>query len=190
MGDPVVGDRVVGHAAKVGVEPWFLGGDTGLTRLVSRGARVGVGTPEPLARAAGSDAAAAAALARTAAERPVALWSDVVDDGLTALLLGPAGEAFARGVLGPLAGPGHADLHATLEQFHAHHGRLTVAAAALGVHRNTVRRRLRRVEELTGRSLEDPRDRAELWVATHVINSSDRASGSRPPSGSGGAPRP
>ena len=41
-------------------------------------------------------------------------------------------------------------------------------ARALGVHRNTVRRRLRRVEDLTGRSPATPRGRAELWVAAEI----------------------
>ncbi len=145
------------------------GSGVALTQLVDRGTCVGVGAPEPLSRMAASDATAAAALVRTGPERPVARWNDVVDHGLVALLGGPTGEAFARGVLGPLAEPGHDDLHATMEQFHACHGQLTLVAAALGVHRNTVRRRLRRVEELTGRSLDDPRTRAELWVARQVM---------------------
>lgn len=161
-----------------------------LSRLAARGVRVGVGAPEPLARVAASDATAVAALARTSTARPVARWSDVVDHGLVALLDGPTGEAFARRVLGPLAEPGHDDLHATMEQFHTHHGQLTVVAAALGVHRNTGRRRLRRVEELTGRSLDDPRARAELWVARQLMISAGRASAPRSPSGSGGGPPP
>jgi purine catabolism regulator len=41
-------------------------------------------------------------------------------------------------------------------------------ADALGVHRNTVRRRLRRVEDLTGRSPATARGRAELWVAAEI----------------------
>lgn len=159
------GDAVVVVRA---VEPEHAG-VPGRARLVDRGMRVGVGAPEPLARTAASDASAVAALARTSPERPMAGWDDVVDHGLVALLAGPTGEAFARGVLGPLAGPGHDDLHATLERFHACHGQLTLVAAALGVHRNTVRRRLRRVEELTGRSLDDPRARAELWVAAQIM---------------------
>ncbi|MGW1994879.1 PucR family transcriptional regulator ligand-binding domain-containing protein [Embleya sp. NPDC001921] len=39
------------------------------------------------------------------------------------------------------------------------------AAAAVGVHRHTMRHRLRRIEELTGRRLDDANDRGELWLA-------------------------
>lgn len=39
------------------------------------------------------------------------------------------------------------------------------AAAALGVHRHTLRHRLERVERLTGRRLNDAHDRGELWLA-------------------------
>jgi DNA-binding PucR family transcriptional regulator len=37
-------------------------------------------------------------------------------------------------------------------------------------HRNTVRNRLQRLEELTGRSLEDPRGLAELFVASETVS--------------------
>jgi purine catabolism regulator len=140
------------------------------------GGQAGVGAPEPPGRVADSDATALAALARTTSDRPVARWNDVVDGGVAALLGGPAGEAFARSVLGALA-EGSAEnerLLATLDRFHTHHGRLGDVAASLGVHRNTVRRRLRRVEELTGRSLADARDRVELWVAAEVLRSASR----------------
>ncbi|WP_434976477.1 helix-turn-helix domain-containing protein [Streptomyces puniciscabiei] len=44
------------------------------------------------------------------------------------------------------------------------------AAARLSpCHRNTVRHRLRRLEELTGRSLQDPRAVAEISVALHAL---------------------
>nr|WP_181796441.1 PucR family transcriptional regulator [Streptomyces sp. WELS2] len=39
------------------------------------------------------------------------------------------------------------------------------AAADLGVHRHTLRYRMRRVEEILGRSLDDPDVRMELWLA-------------------------
>ncbi len=44
-------------------------------------------------------------------------------------------------------------------------GNLEAAARALGVHRNTLRSRLRKAERLSGRSLSDPRARLELWLA-------------------------
>jgi purine catabolism regulator len=38
----------------------------------------------------------------------------------------------------------------------------------LGVHRHTLRYRMKRVEDLLGRPLDDPDLRAELWVALAV----------------------
>jgi purine catabolism regulator len=35
------------------------------------------------------------------------------------------------------------------------------------VHRHTLRKRIRRVEELLGRDLDSPGVRAELWLALH-----------------------
>jgi purine catabolism regulator len=44
-------------------------------------------------------------------------------------------------------------------------GRWGDAADALGVHRHTLRHRVRRIERLTGRDLTRARDRVELWLA-------------------------
>ena len=44
-------------------------------------------------------------------------------------------------------------------------GRWAEAAASLGVHRHTLRYRMRKVEELTGRNPADAADRLELWLA-------------------------
>ncbi len=84
-------------------------------------------------------------------------------------------------VLGPLAlsasGAPPADrigadelssLRATLRALLEHHGQRTPTAARLGVHRNTLRDRVHRIEELTGRSLDDPDARAELWLALRI----------------------
>ncbi|OIJ99375.1 transcriptional regulator, Fis family protein [Streptomyces sp. MUSC 14] len=60
-------------------------------------------------------------------------------------------------------------LLATLEQWYAAGGSAADAARQLYCHRNTVRYRLRRLEELTGRSLQDPRAVAELSVALHAL---------------------
>ncbi|HUR03444.1 MAG TPA: helix-turn-helix domain-containing protein, partial [Nonomuraea sp.] len=39
------------------------------------------------------------------------------------------------------------------------------AAQRLGIHRHTLRYRMKRVTELLGRDLDDPGVRAELWIA-------------------------
>ena len=49
------------------------------------------------------------------------------------------------------------------------HPGLAEAAASLGVHRNTVAYRLRRIEELTGWSLADPDLRFPLALALRLV---------------------
>ncbi|HEX7308918.1 PucR family transcriptional regulator [Lentzea sp.] len=73
----------------------------------------------------------------------------------------PAG--FAAAVLRPL----DAETRATLRVWLAHHGAWDPAAAELGVHRHTVRNRVRRAEQALGRPLDSPGVRAELWLALH-----------------------
>ncbi|MEU9118839.1 helix-turn-helix domain-containing protein [Streptomyces sp. NPDC048506] len=57
----------------------------------------------------------------------------------------------------------------TLECWFAAAGSAADAAVLLYCHRNTVRYRLNRLEELTGRSLRDPRAVADLAVALHAL---------------------
>jgi hypothetical protein len=58
----------------------------------------------------------------------------------------------------------------TLRVFFAAGGSAAEAAKTLFCHRNTVRNRLQRLEELTGRSLEDPRGLAELFLASEAVS--------------------
>lgn len=84
------------------------------------------------------------------------------------LLADDAVRAFADGMLRPLHehdATGRGDLVASLRAWLAHHGQWDAAAADLGVHRHTLRYRMRRVEEILGRSLDDPDVRMELWLA-------------------------
>ncbi|WP_425314610.1 PucR family transcriptional regulator [Streptomyces bicolor] len=57
----------------------------------------------------------------------------------------------------------------TLEHWYAAAGSATDAARSLFVHPNTVRYRLRRVEELVGRSLSDPRAAADIGAALLAV---------------------
>ncbi|MFH9954526.1 PucR family transcriptional regulator [Streptomyces roseolus] len=66
----------------------------------------------------------------------------------------------------------------TLEQWFASGGSADTAAASLFVHPNTVRYRLRRVEELTGRLLSDPRTTADIGAALQAVGGT-RGLGSR-----------
>lgn len=56
-------------------------------------------------------------------------------------------------------------LVASLESFLEHHGVWEASARSLGIHRHTLRYRMERVEDLTGRSLASPQARVELWLA-------------------------
>ena len=79
-----------------------------------------------------------------------------------------AGNAFALAVLGPVLELPGADrdlLLTTLRSWFAHDASASAVAAQLYVHRNTVRYRLRRIEELTGLSLADPTGIGRLHVA-------------------------
>jgi hypothetical protein len=88
-----------------------------------------------------------------------------------AVLLASAPDAaamVAQAVLGPvLALPAvECDiLLGTLRMWFGEQGATSVAAAKLHVHRNTVRYRLRRLEDLTGRNLSQPTGIAELHLA-------------------------
>ncbi|MFF6786239.1 PucR family transcriptional regulator ligand-binding domain-containing protein [Streptomyces sp. NPDC012510] len=84
------------------------------------------------------------------------------------LLGDDAVRAFADSLLRPLRehdATGRGDLVASLRAWLSRHGQWDAAAADLGVHRHTLRYRMRRVEEIIGRSLDDPDVRMELWLA-------------------------
>ncbi|GAQ55980.1 PucR family transcriptional regulator [Streptomyces acidiscabies] len=84
------------------------------------------------------------------------------------LLADDAVRAFSDGLLRALHehdATGRGDLVASLRAWLSRHGQWDSAAADLGVHRHTLRYRMRRVEEILGRSLDDPDVRMELWLA-------------------------
>ncbi|HEY3241348.1 MAG TPA: helix-turn-helix domain-containing protein [Acidimicrobiia bacterium] len=97
------------------------------------------------------------------------------DHPVRALLASDAGTGWrtARIVLEPvlaLDAEARTLLLETLRVWFAAGGSAAEAAKALYCHRNTVRNRLQRLEELTGRSLEDPRGLAELFMASEAVS--------------------
>jgi DNA-binding PucR family transcriptional regulator len=93
---------------------------------------------------------------------------DVAAGSVLSLLADDAVRAFADGLLRKLYehdAHGRGDLVASLRAWLSRHGQWDAAAADLGVHRHTLRYRMRRVEEILGRSLDDPDVRMELWLA-------------------------
>jgi purine catabolism regulator len=77
-------------------------------------------------------------------------------------------RAFADSMLAPLDAydtEHGGELQASLRAFLQHNARWETAAAELFVHRHTLRYRMRKVEELTGRDLSSSFDRMEFWLA-------------------------
>jgi purine catabolism regulator len=77
-------------------------------------------------------------------------------------------RAFAESMLAPLDAydrDHHGELLPSLHAFLQHNARWESAAAELFVHRHTLRYRMRKVEELTGRDLGSSFDRMEFWLA-------------------------
>jgi purine catabolism regulator len=76
---------------------------------------------------------------------------------------------YCDSVLGPLENGGNGEygdeLMRSLEIFIEQNGQWERAARELFCHRHTLRYRIRRIEELTGRDLSNARDRIEFWLA-------------------------
>ena len=75
---------------------------------------------------------------------------------------------FCDSILAPIEdseGAYGGELMRSLEAFIECNGQWERAAKALFCHRHTLRYRIRRVEELTGRSLDSARDRIDFWLA-------------------------
>ncbi|MGO4461294.1 PucR family transcriptional regulator, partial [Streptomyces sp. M-16] len=123
------------------------------------GWRLGVSAPAAPAGLGTAGAQARRALERAEAARtPLARHAE---PGLAGLV----GEAEARAHAEALLGPLSPALRDTLRGWLAHHGSWDRTAAALGVHRNTVRQRIARAAGLLGVDLDDPDTRMELWFA-------------------------
>jgi purine catabolism regulator len=75
---------------------------------------------------------------------------------------------FCDSLLGPIEhGEGHygGELMRSLEAFIECNGQWEAAARRLYCHRHTLRYRIRKIQELTGRDLSSARDRIEFWLA-------------------------
>ncbi|MFF1304779.1 PucR family transcriptional regulator [Streptomyces sp. NPDC058307] len=130
---------------------------------------VGVSAPAgPIAAAAAYRQAEQALSVARRRGRVYVGQEQLADGSVLPLLADDAVRAFADGLLRPLYehdATGRGDLVASLRAWLSRHGQWDAAAADLGVHRHTLRYRMRRVEEILGRSLDDPDVRMELWLA-------------------------
>ncbi|MEV0233705.1 PucR family transcriptional regulator [Nonomuraea sp. NPDC050786] len=96
----------------------------------------------------------------------VVRFGELAGQGLLGLLDRTAVQAFAAALLSPLTAYGSKpDLVGSLRAYLDSNGHWDAAAQRLGVHRHTLRYRMKRVTELLGRDLDDPGVRAELWLA-------------------------
>ncbi|MFD3697082.1 PucR family transcriptional regulator [Streptomyces sp. NPDC058646] len=144
------------------------------------GWRLGVSAPAAPDALPAADAQARRALERAEAARTPLAWHAA--PGFAGLV----GEAEARAHAAALLAPLSPVLRDTLRGWLAHHGGWDRSAAALGVHRNTVRQRVARCAELLGRDLDDPDIRMELWFA--LRREEPPAGGPGPDPGSGARP--
>jgi PucR family transcriptional regulator, purine catabolism regulatory protein len=94
------------------------------------------------------------------------------DLGAYRLLMGsqPHGvlESFVRSVIGPLLdrdAERGSELLPSVRAFVEAGGRWEEGAAALGVHRHTLRYRIKQAQDLITRDLSSPEDRMEIWLA-------------------------
>ncbi len=140
----------------------------------------GLSRPVPL-----GDVALGLEQARIAARGDTRRFTDFTELGALGVLLGGRGPAELRVLAAPLDPlEGDADLVATLEAFLRCNGHLETAAAQLGVHRHTMRNRMRRIRDALGDDLESAGARAQLWLAvnaTRVV--ADRRAGQDPSRG-------
>ncbi|MGQ4462718.1 PucR family transcriptional regulator [Streptomyces violaceoruber] len=149
------------EAARPAAEP-LAGGDE--ESLV-----VGVSAPSgPIAASAAYKQAQQALSVARRRGRVCVEHEHVAAGSVLPLLADDAVRAFADGLLRALRdhdATGRGDLVASVRAWLSRHGQWDAAAADLGVHRHTLRYRMRRVEEILGRSLDDPDVRMELWLA-------------------------
>ena len=156
---------------RAGFEPDTLG--ERLLAAVGSGSAVGIGSEargvDGLRRSMIQAREAAALAARG---QPVTGWArydQISSHGLLlALQDAEVLQAFRDGLLGRLEehdARRHTNLVGTLDRFLGSGGQWRQTADALHIHVNTLRHRLARCEELTGRSLASMADRVDLYIA-------------------------
>ncbi len=154
VADPRVSERVVRLAVRVG---GLHGGSSDV-----------IGIAEFAFGVRQAEQAAGVAKARGVEFVP---YADHAGRGFLNLVDSQAAQAFSDSLLAPLRHhdeSGRGELVASLTCWLEHHGHWDLASARLGVHRHTLRNRVRKVADLTGRDLDSPGVRAEFWLALQV----------------------
>ncbi|MEU9373314.1 helix-turn-helix domain-containing protein [Streptomyces sp. NPDC048255] len=153
-----------GHGSRSGRGPGPAGvaGGAGVPAAPSAGVADPVRALADLSTAWRQATAAARAAAAQPRLGPVAEWSAIGPYRMLAdLASDPAHDPAARALLTPA----HRELARTAEVFLDCAGQAGRAAAALGIHRQTLYYRLARVEQLTGLDLDEGEDRLLLHMA-------------------------
>lgn len=144
-----------------------------LERLEQAAAGGAVGLGGPVAPHACPASLRQAERARSHSARHGGRPVDAMALGSSRLLLEAASTemlaAYADAVLRPVeTAAGGEILLASLRAWIEAGGAWEPAARSAGVHRHTMRNRIRRTEELTGRTLDRANDRGEIWLAFHA----------------------
>ncbi|WP_410661448.1 PucR family transcriptional regulator [Amycolatopsis sp. lyj-112] len=151
-----------------------LGAVETVTRLAFRVGGLHTGVSDPVSIVdfpVGLRQARQAAEAAKSERAQVVRYADHAGRGFLEMVDSQAAQAFSDSLLAPLRQhdeTGRGELVASLTCWLEHHGHWDLASARLGVHRHTLRNRMRKVAELTGRDLDSPGVRAEFWLALQV----------------------
>lgn len=145
-----------------------------VARHASRIGGLHAGLSEPMSTVdfpVGLRQAKQAAEAAKAERSPLVRFAEHAGRGFLEIVDSQAAQAFSDSLLAPLRHhdeTGRGELVASLTCWLEHHGHWDLASARLGVHRHTLRNRMRKVAELSGRDLDSPGVRAEFWLALQV----------------------
>lgn len=134
---------------------------------------LGLGTPAPTDALASSAAEARHAVESARAEgRRVVRYSAIPTISLVLDRLDQSDTRRIAGLLDPLrdASGNHGELTETLRVYLAENGAWGATADRLGVHRQTLTSRIRRIEETLGLSLADADDRTAAWLALRALH--------------------
>jgi len=136
-------------------------------RARSRAAAVGLSQPVALPALAEADEHAQLACARAGAGQLVR-FDDLVQNGMRSALDADRLRAVAEALIGPVREHDTRFQTGLIEASRVwleNNGHWEKAAAELGMHRHTLKARIRQVEQLTSTSLDSFAARAELWLA-------------------------
>ncbi|PMB88954.1 PucR family transcriptional regulator [Varibaculum cambriense] len=125
--------------------------------------RAGVGQDYPISRFSAGLPGARQALRHTGNTQQVARWGEISRSGLLQVMGRETVAAFSQQFLLPLRG--EAELVELLEQYVATKGNRQQMAKTLGLHRNTVAKRLEKLQSKLGINLAEAGAQASAWVA-------------------------